>query len=81
MEREEFYNRCSEILDISHSYHQPVPKRTRWNNRFLGNGRFKGYGVIRYHSEVSIVVISKKGTRYFNNVDAVFRFIELSGGV
>jgi len=52
----EFYNRCAELLECD--YHPGAPfafsKRTRWNNRTAGQGRFVGRGVIRRYSETLI---------------------------
>ena len=46
-EREEFYRRVSEILNIPHDYHVPYRRKTRWNARRLGNGRFPGFGLVQ----------------------------------
>jgi hypothetical protein len=43
-----FYQGCAELLGAEHQYRRfPYAKRTRWNNRTAGNGRFPGFGVIR----------------------------------
>jgi hypothetical protein len=48
MDNEDFYNKCAELLGVEHEY---LPfthyKRTRWNNRTPGSGRFPGRGIIR----------------------------------
>ena len=48
MNNETFYNECAKILNAKHEY---LPfkhyKRTRWNNRSPGSGRFEGRGIIR----------------------------------
>lgn len=48
MEIQEFYQACGEILGVEH-VGQPFPyeKRTRWNNRNPGRGRYAGKGIIR----------------------------------
>ena len=75
-EKKEFYARCGEILGIEHKWNDPVPRRTRWNNRFIGNGRYPGYGLIRvYGSEV--MVQSRAGTRWFKTADEVYEYLEL----
>jgi hypothetical protein len=73
-EKKAFYELCSTILDIPHEWNDPVPRRTRWNNRFIGNGRFVGYGLIRVYGK-QIMVTSKQGTKMFSSVDAVCEFL------
>lgn len=47
-----FYQACAELLGASHDYRPyPYSRRTRWNNRAAGNGRFPGFGVIRLFGE------------------------------
>jgi hypothetical protein len=43
-----FYQQVSHLLDCELIY-QPWPfsKKTRWNNRLPGNGRFPGRGLVR----------------------------------
>lgn len=46
--KENFYERCAEILGVDYDGSPfPYRKRTRWNNRVPGQGRYHGYGVIR----------------------------------
>ena len=74
---EDFYAKCSEILNIDHEYKRPVPRRTRWNTRFLGNGRFHGFGLIRRFSSNAIHVIRKNGeARLFDNESDVYVFLK-----
>lgn len=43
-----FYARCAELLGAEHTFKAfPYRRRTRWNNRTAGNGRFEGFGLIR----------------------------------
>ena len=52
IEVEGFYLKCAELLGAEHTYKKfPYRKRTRWNNRGAGNGRFIGHGLIRVYSE------------------------------
>lgn len=58
MEIEEFYEHCGRLLGVGHEG-QPFPyyKRTRWNNRKPGQGRFPGRGIIRvFGSQVHIAL-------------------------
>ena len=53
-----FYYAIAEMLGCNnHNYRlYPYSKRTRWNNREPGNGRYVGYGIVRRHSANHIVV-------------------------
>lgn len=73
--RKQFYDTCAEILDIVHEYHEPVPKRTRWNTRKLGNGRFPGFGLVQCFGSC-IRVVSKKGTKIFYEYDKVYEYLK-----
>lgn len=60
-EVELFYRDVSDLLGIPNNYRYDVYSvggkyRTRWNNRKPGNGRFEGYGVIRFFSPTIIHV-------------------------
>jgi hypothetical protein len=74
-EKREFYERCAEILNIEHEYKQPVPRRTRWNNRRLGNGRYPGFGLIQCFGN-SVRVMSKSGTRMFDSYEKVYEYLK-----
>lgn len=52
-EVESFYQDVSDLLGIENTYEYNRHTvggtyRTRWNNRKPGNGRFEGYGLIRF---------------------------------
>lgn len=64
-DNEVFYGACADALGIPHEYNKPVRRRTRWNNRLLGNGRFPGFGLVRLHG-ATVIVISHHGTKPFN---------------
>lgn len=78
-EREEFYNRCAEILAIRHEFVVPVRRRNRWNTRRLGNGRFEGFGLIRCHG-ACVVVTTKSGTRVYKTYQDVYDVLESING-
>jgi len=47
-----FYQACASLLGAHHDYRPyPYRRRTRWNNRAAGNGRFPGFGIIRLFGE------------------------------
>ena len=52
MDDKEFYERCATILGTRYDC-QPFTghKRTRWNNRKPGGGRFPEHGIIRLFGE------------------------------
>ena len=69
---EGFYAKCSEILESPNVYTpRPFRKRTRWNNRGAGNGRFEGYGLIRVFG-LNLIHISLKHPRTINEKFASF---------
>lgn len=48
MKDEDFYAECAAILNtVVDGEAFPYHKRTRWNNRKPGRGRFPGFGIIR----------------------------------
>lgn len=50
METDEFYHKCAELLGVEYdckSFPWTSYKRTRWNNRAAGSGRYSGFGIIR----------------------------------
>jgi hypothetical protein len=73
-EKKAFYNECGKILNITHEWNDPVPRRTRWNTRLIGNGRFPGFGLIRCYGH-QIMVTSKDGTKMFNTCDSVYKYL------
>jgi len=75
-EKRAFYEQCSEILGIAHVYNKPVAKKTRWNTRRLGNGRYSGFGLIHCYGSI-VRVISRHGTRMFNSYEAVYDYLHI----
>ena len=76
MDKKEFYDKCSVILNIEHFFNEPPFRRTRWNNRNLSNGRFKGYGLVQYFGSFTRIITKKHGTLMFYEVEKVFEFLE-----
>jgi hypothetical protein len=75
-DKKAFYAQCGEILGIEHEWNDPVPRRTRWNARLLGNGRFPGFGLIRCFGHV-IMVTSRHGTKQFTSPDDVYIYLRV----
>lgn len=53
MTNEEFYAECAALLNTKYDC-EPFPwyKRTRWNNRKPGSGRFPEFGLIRCFGDI-----------------------------
>jgi hypothetical protein len=59
---EGFYREVARVLGCDNHVYRPFPypKRTRWNNRAPGNGRYIGYGIVRRYSKTKIHVMLKQ---------------------
>ncbi len=75
-EKKLFYARCAELLNIEHDFRVPVPRRTRWNTRLLGNGRYPGFGLIQCYGD-SVRVVSRHGTRWFDSYEAAYEYLQI----
>jgi len=75
-EQEAFYTECGNIIGVEHIYTPPVRRRTRWNNRLLGNGRFKGFGTIQCMGSMIRVMDRAKGTQMFSTYDEVYKYLK-----
>lgn len=55
MEKEEFYLECARLLDTVYEctpWRWPGVRKTRWNNRDPGEGRFPNFGLIRCFGDI-----------------------------
>lgn len=79
MKDDEFYNRCAEILGTQYEC-EPFPyrRRTRWNNRIPGSGRYPGYGLIRkFGSQIQVHLrYPVEHSKVYNTTEEVLRFLE-----
>lgn len=75
-EKKAFYEKCSEFLQIDHDYHDPVKRRTRWNTRLKGNGRYPGFGLIQCFGSCIRIVSRKEGTKIFKTYEEVYDYLE-----
>lgn len=75
-EKEAFYIKCSEILGIEHEYNTPVPRRTRWNTRLIGNGRFPGFGLIRCMGNGAMITSRDMGSRTYDTYEEVYAVLK-----
>jgi hypothetical protein len=78
--KEEFYNKCEEILQTGHVYKEGFPYKTRWNQRQVGNGIYEGFGVIRPFSQICIHIITSKDTMIFKDVESVYKWLITATG-
>lgn len=71
----EFYQNVADLLDCENQYvPNPFRKRTRWNNRLPGNGRFEEHGLARFYSPSNIHVMlhtPRINSLYSNSTDAL----------
>jgi hypothetical protein len=74
-EKHEFYDTVSSILNIDHDYHDPARRRTRWNARNLGNGRYPGFGLVQCFGS-SVRVMSKHGTKIFYSYEDTYKYLK-----
>jgi hypothetical protein len=74
-QKEQFYETCSAILGIPHVFRSPVARRTRWNTRLLGNGRYAGFGLVQCFGS-SIRVVSKHGTKVFKTYEETYDYLK-----
>jgi hypothetical protein len=74
-----FYEECARLLGTTYAYKPwAFRKRTRWNNRGPGNGRFTGHGLIRlFGNTVHVSLYNPKSVnRFFPSTDAALGFLE-----
>lgn len=80
---EGFYNRCAELLGVQHTYKlYPYSKRTRWNNRTAGNGRYPSCGLIRMFSPtlIQVALTNPRINRTCNSMQEVYDLLTEVGG-
>ena len=77
----EFYDNCARLMGTTHEYNLPVPRRTRWNTRILGNGRFPNRGVIRPFGPtcIHVMLTNPTITKTFESEHTLFEFLETVG--
>lgn len=74
----EFYNACAELLGAEYDGQAfPYHKRTRWNNRTPGQGRYPGYGIIRKFGDKIQVSLRYPVTHYkvYDSEEEVLDFL------
>ena len=79
-QKQDFYSTCAEILQTNHQYVPGLTTyRTRWNDRDPGNGRFPGFGTIRWFGPTAMHVASMDPpiNRSFSSEQEVYDFLSL----
>lgn len=71
-----FYEECAKLLNCAeHIYRKfPYSKRTRWNNRGAGNGRYPGHGLIRMFgpNAIHVALFEPRLSGLFKSPEDVF---------
>lgn len=73
-----FYETCAELLGISYECEAfPYHRRNRWNNRSPGQGRYKGYGIIRKFGDCYQVSLRYPITHHaiYSSEEEVYAFL------
>lgn len=76
MTREEFWMLCDSITGIETQKPTKPFRRSRWNNRQPGAGRYPDVGLIRYFSENLIHISTKTGNHVFNSPENALEFLQ-----
>lgn len=79
MENKEFYERCAELLGTEYNCKEFTHyKRTRWNNRAPGSGRYPGYGIIRkFGSKIQVHLrYPVEHAKVYDTTEEVLKFLE-----
>ena len=79
IDAEKFYQMVAILLKCDdHKYIEPYKKKTRWNNRSPGNGRYHNHGLIRYHnpSNIHVMLSNPKINGLYTSVDSVIDVIK-----
>jgi hypothetical protein len=75
----DFYEKCADLLGTEYDC-QPFPwhKRTRWNNRVPGSGRYPGYGIIRKFGSKIHVALQKPVSHHgiYDSEKEVLQFLQ-----
>lgn len=78
MNKEEFYQKCSEILDIEHKFKtiwKNERRSGRWGPREPGNGRFPGFGLIRWFGPNYIHMTGKGINKSFTSPENALEYL------
>lgn len=77
MTNDEFYEQVAQILGTEYDC-KPFPwyKRTRWNNRQPGSGRYPGFGVVRcFGDQVHIALHTPNINKIANSKEEAIKLL------
>lgn len=77
-DRKEFFDNVAKILGTTHNYVEPFKRKTRWNARVDGNGRFPGFGTVRHFGAYIYIMLTHPTsvTRKFDTEEECLEFLE-----
>lgn len=79
MNDEQFYAECAALLGTTHEGTAfPYRKRTRWNNRTPGRGRFTGRGTIRVFGDIVHVALNNPSLHFVGSKAQVLDLLSSS---
>jgi hypothetical protein len=74
-----FYKNCADLLGTQYECRAfPYRRRTRWNNRIPGEGRFPGYGIIRkFGNDIQVALHHPiSWHKIYKSEDEVYEFLK-----
>jgi len=79
MDKREFYAAVAAKLGVEDTYVELLPYRRRWGQRKLGNGRYEGYGLVRWYSE-NFITVTPEGcsTSVFKDAESALASINVA---
>jgi len=74
MDKEEFYAAVAAVLGVDNTYEVKLPYKRRWT-RGLGNGRYEGFGIVRWFGQNCIHVATPTWSQQFQDPAAALAAI------
>lgn len=76
--KKEFFDKVAKIFGTTHDYVEPFTRKTRWNVRNKGNGRYDGFGTVRHFGAYIYVMLSNpiSVSRQFDTEKECLEFLE-----
>lgn len=76
MDKEAFYAAVAATIGVDDTYEIKLPYRRRWGQRTLGNGRYEGFGVVRWFGPGCIHVAFHGLTGSYTSSEAALAAIQ-----
>lgn len=80
MDKREFYAAVAAILGVEDTFVEKLPYKRRWGQRSLGNGRYEGFGIVRWFGPTCIHVATPAWSGQFNDSGDALEAIRRNGG-